>query len=146
MRPAGGPVAAPPGRRGRSAPHRDERGGASGFVLRSIVIFALLGLVLYEVGQVVMAQLHAEGVAQAAAQAGADAYFMSKDATQAKAAALDAASSKDPAARVLAFAVGPDGTVTVSAEETAHTLFLSRIAALRRLFVQRATEEASHLG
>ena len=102
-------------------PHllRDERGVIVNFLLKTVIVFALLGLVAYDLGQVVVAQVKAQDTASAAAQAGADMYFGTKSVQRARNAADAAAASQDPASRIIAFTVNVDGSVSVTVERTA---------------------------
>jgi Flp pilus assembly protein TadG len=121
---------------------RDERGLISSLVIQAALIFTLLGLVLYEGGQVLVAQVKAQDVASAAAQAGVDTYSRSRSprkVEEAKTAALLAAGQKDPDTTVLDVVVGQDGSVTVTAEKTALTLVIDRLSFLRPFAVRHAT-------
>jgi Flp pilus assembly protein TadG len=120
----------------------DEGGFIRSIVIQAALIFALLGLILYEGGQVLVAQVKAQDVAATAAQAGVDTYGRTKAGRrveEARAAALEAAAREDPGTQVIEVVVGPDGSVTVTAEKTALTLVLDRISALRHYGVRRAT-------
>ena len=127
-------------------PHlvHDERGIIVNFLVKTLVVFDLLCLVAYDLGQVVVAQVKAQDTASAAASAGADTYYSTKDAHRARDEADRAAASEDPTARIIAFNINPDGSVSVTAEHTANTLFVSRMPPLRRFGVQKATDLESH--
>ena len=127
-------------------PHllRDERGVIVNFLLKTMIVFALLGLVAYDLGQVVVAQVKAQDTASAAAQAGADMYYGSKNVQRARTAADEAAASQDPTSRIVAFTVNVDGSVSVTVERTANTLVVARIPPLRRFGLQKATDQESH--
>jgi Flp pilus assembly protein TadG len=121
---------------------RDERGLISSLVIQAALIFTLIGLVLYEGGQVLVAQVKAQDVASAAAQAGVDTYSRSRNprrVEEAKTAALLAAGQKDPDTAVLDVVVGQDGSVTVTTEKTALTLVIDRLSFLRPFGVRHAT-------
>jgi hypothetical protein len=121
---------------------RDERGLIRSLVIQAALIFALLGLTLYEGGQVLVAQVKAQDVASTAAEAGADTYSHTKGPRRAedtRSAALVAADQKDPDTKVLEVVVGQDGSVTVTTEKTALTLILDRVSFLKRFSIRHAT-------
>jgi len=122
----------------------DERGVIVSFVIRTIVVFAILGVIAYDAGQVVVAQVKAENIAQTAAQAGADAYHSSKNTGQARTAADAVMNEQDPSTVITAFQVQSDGTVSVTVRRTAHTLIVEHVAPLRHFGVQTATAQAVH--
>jgi alanyl-tRNA synthetase len=80
-----------PAGRALSARLHDERGVIVGFVVKTLVIFAILGVVAFDAGQVVVDQIKAGDVAQTAAQAAADTYYSTKNEDRAKQAAIAAA-------------------------------------------------------
>jgi Flp pilus assembly protein TadG len=123
---------------------RDERGVIVNFLIKTIIVFALLGLIAYDLGQVVVAQVKAQDTASAAAQAGADAYYSTKNVQMARNAADQAAGTEDPTSRITAFRVNADGSVTVTVERTANTLLVARVPPLRRFGMQQATDQESH--
>jgi Flp pilus assembly protein TadG len=125
--------------------HHDERGIILNFVVKTLIVFALLGVVAYDLGQVVVAQVKAQDAAQAAAQAGADTYYMTKDGAKARRAADDAALSEDPSGHVTAFQINKNGTVTVSIQHQANTLIVARVPPLRHFGLQQATDEETHV-
>jgi Flp pilus assembly protein TadG len=123
---------------------RDESGVIVNFLIKTLVVFALLGLVAYDLGQVVVAQVKAQDTATAAAQAAADTYFMTKNYQRARNAADQAAASQDPGSRITAFAINSDGSVSVTVMRTANTLIVARVPPLRRFGMQQATDQESH--
>jgi Flp pilus assembly protein TadG len=127
---------------------RDERGLIRSLLIQAVLIFAVLGLTLYEGGQMLVAQVKAQNVASAAAQAGADTYSRTKGARRAEhaqVAAIEAATGEDPDIQVLAIDVGADGSVTVTTEKVALTLIIDRVSFLRSLGVRRATVQEAPL-
>jgi hypothetical protein len=124
--------------------HRDERGLVTAFVLRYVVIFAILVMCIEEGGQIALAQVHASNAAGAAAQAGADEYYQSKNANRAEAAAVAAMTAKDPQADMVSFSVAKDGVVTVTASQKAATLFVQHVPFIKDHLVQRSTETEFH--
>jgi Flp pilus assembly protein TadG len=123
---------------------RDERGVIVNFVIKTLVVFALLGLVAYDLGQVLVAQVKAQDAATAAAQAGADTWYSTKDANKARIAAQDAAASEDATSHIISFQINPNGSVTVTVQRTAKTLIVERVPPLRHFGVQDATDQESH--
>jgi len=129
----------------RMRTHTDQRGGVlTGFIVRTVIIFALLVLAVEEVGQVIWTQVRVSNVAGVAAQAGADSFAGTKSAGTARTAAVDAARTENPNAVVTSFAVNPDGSVTVTAELTAPTLIIQHISFLKKYRTQHSTEQAIH--
>jgi hypothetical protein len=126
--------------------HRDERGFVGKLFVRTLVMFAVVAVVGYEVAQIVIAQTNAGSVAQAAADAGADVLFTTGKPDKAKGAVLDAATAKDPKARVTSVDIGSDRTVTVTVEVTAKTLVVQRFSFTKKLGLQHASAEGSRSG
>jgi Flp pilus assembly protein TadG len=124
--------------------HRDQRGVITGFVVRTLFIFVVLVVGLEEVGQVLLAQVHASSAAGTAAQAGADDYHQSRNANHAEAVARATMASDDPKATMVTFSVATDGTVTVTASEPAATLLLQHLPYISKYRVQRSTEMEFH--
>jgi len=124
--------------------HRDQRGLIVGFFVRMLVAMALLGLAIEEGGQIVVAQVKAESVARAGAQAGADSYWSTKDAGKAKKAAREAIRAKDPGAKMVAFTVTTDGTATVTVREVAQTLVVKHVSFLEGFGEQRSAQTETH--
>jgi Flp pilus assembly protein TadG len=127
-----------------SAVHRDQRGLMTSFVVRTVIIFALLVVGIEETGQVVLAQVRASGAAGTAAQAGADEFHASRSQHRAEAAAIAAMLAKDPQARMVSFSVATDGAVTVTASEESSTLFVQHLPYVKSFWVQRATQTEIH--
>lgn len=126
------------------AVHRGERGFVTGFLVRTFLVFAILGLAVEETGQIVVTQIHASNAAGAAAQAGADEWVVSHNVNLAEQAAIESMVKEDPAATMTAFSVADDGTVTVTAKEEASTMVVKHISFLKRFGVQHATEHEIH--
>ena len=129
--------------------HRDERGLIIGFFVRLVLVTALLALVIEEGGQMIVAQIHAEGAARSAAQAAANAYTAATKGGRGRDVALEdaataastAAQETDQKAHVQSVEVGGDGMATVTVTEVANTYVVRHIAFLRHLGVQHATDE-----
>jgi hypothetical protein len=126
--------------RGGRSIHRDERGVITGFIVRTIVMLAVLALVIEEGGQVIAAQIRAQSVSRAAAQAGADAWHSTHDFRRAKLAAVTAAQVVDEEAALTSFTIGQDGSATATAEAVAHTVVVKRVSFLRRFGIQKASD------
>jgi hypothetical protein len=124
--------------------HRGQAGFVTGFLVRTFLIFALVGLAVEEAGQIVITQIHASKAAGTAAQAGADEWVVTHNRDQAERAAVAAMANEDSHAKMTAFAVTTDGTVTVTAQEEATTLVVRHVSFLRDLGVQHATEQEIH--
>ncbi len=124
--------------------HRGECGFVTGFLLRTFLVFALLGLAVEEAGQIVVTQIHASNAAGTAAQAGADEWVATHNVNLAEQAAIDAMATEDSSATMTAFSVADDGTVTVTAREVASTLVVKHVSFLKQFGVQHATEHEIH--
>lgn len=129
-----------PGSRLLSRIHGDERGIVVGFLVRIVLVMVLAGLVVEEGGQIVVAQIRAQGAARAAAQAAADAWAAKHDAEAARRVAVAAARATDDGARVESVSIAPNGEVAVRVREVAHTTVIRRVGLLEHFGVQRATE------
>jgi Flp pilus assembly protein TadG len=125
---------------------RHEGGYAASFIIRTIVIFAILGLVAYEGGTILVASIQVHDAAGAGADAGADVYFGTKNVDRAKAAVIQAVKEENPDARVTAVDITKEGSVTVTAVETANTLVVSRMSFMKHLGVVHGTEESIRTG
>jgi hypothetical protein len=99
----------------------------------------LLGLALNETGHIIVAKSNASNAAQAAADAGEEAYKSTHNYNKAQTAALQAAQESNPDAQVVAFDIDADRAVTVTVEVTATTMIVHRISAMKGLGVQRST-------
>jgi Flp pilus assembly protein TadG len=124
--------------------HRDERGLVIGFFIKILVSMMLVGLAIEEGGQLVVAQIKAEGAARAAAQAAADSYTGYHNPAKAKAAALAAAFDKDSAAKLTNLTISADGSATVTIREEANTLVVKHVSFLKGWGEQEATLTESH--
>ena len=123
----------------------DQRGVVAGFFVRTILAFTILGIALYESGQIMLTAIHAHGVAGTAAQAAANAYYNTKSQPEAAQAARRAARADDPSAHVVSVKISSDGmAAVVEVTETAHTLVVGRISFTKKLAVVHATEQEAH--
>ena len=121
---------------------RDERGFVVGFLVRTALIFGLVGLVLFESGQILMTAIRTSGVAGTAAQAAANAYYRTHSYGEAKQAAIRAARSDDPSAKVVSVQIAKDGSsATVTVVEVANTVVVHRIGFLKHFGVLHSTEQ-----
>jgi Flp pilus assembly protein TadG len=124
----------------RPSLHRDERGFVVSFLLRTIIVFALLAVTAYEVGQIVLADVAASKAASAAAQAAATTYSSTKSFQKAEDAALAAALDSDASAEVqLPIKIGTDGDATVTVTVTATTLIVSKVSFLKHFGIRSST-------
>ena len=120
--------------------HHDEQGFVVSFVIRTVIVFAVLILAAYEVGQVVLADVRASNAASAAAEAAATTYASSKSYQRAENAALSAARDSDATAEVtLPITIAKDGAVTVTVMVTAKTLIVDRVSVLKHFGERTAT-------
>lgn len=124
---------------------RNEQGAVVGFVLRALVVFGLLGFVAYESGQIVVTELNTREAAEAAAQAGADAFISTGREARARAEVARTVRTSEPNARLASFHVAIDGAVTVALVQRAPTVVVHRVSFLRRFGVARAIAVKTHL-
>lgn len=125
---------------------RLEHGGiVIGWLLRVIVSIALFGVLVFEAGAVIVANVDADSAARNAALEAVHTY---DDAKNYKAAKKDAEEvAKQEGAVVVAFDANTDGVggqarVTVTVEKQAATLFIHKIGFLKRFRSARATSRA----
>jgi Flp pilus assembly protein TadG len=114
------------------------------YVVRIVLVFAILVVCVEEIGQVVLAQTRAADVAGASAQAAADDYYRLKDANHAEAVAQSVLAAQDPKATMIAFTVDDGGAVTVTASEPAATFLVQHLPLVKKYWVQTATETEIH--
>jgi hypothetical protein len=119
---------------------RDERGGIiTGWLLKLVVSLAIVGVVLFEAGAVIVARVNVDSIASDAAGEAALEYAKAPNATQAEKVARDFVERRD--ATLVAFSVSPDGKViTLTVEKIAKTLIIQRFAATRKWTVARSTK------
>ena len=121
---------------------RDERGVVTSFFIRTVIAFALVAVVVNEVGQILITTVHAHNAAGAAAQAAADSYKHNRSLTLAHDAAVQASLNEDPSAKVIKLTIDTkSGAAVAVVRETASTLVVSRVSFLQKYDVVRASEE-----
>jgi hypothetical protein len=125
-------------------PVRYQRGFVSAYVLRFVLVFALLIVAVEETGQVVWAQVRASNAAGTAAQAAADDYHTFHNADHAEAAARDAMHAEFPTAAITGFTVTMAGEATVTATLPASTFLLQHLPYVSRFRTQHATVVEVH--
>ena len=120
----------------------DQRGFATSFFVRTIIAFALVALVINEIGQILMTEVHAHNAAGAAAQAAATTYKGTHNLAEAHQAAVDAMAGEDPKAKLVKITINTTQyTATAVVKETANTLVVSRLSFLQKYGEVRASEE-----
>jgi hypothetical protein len=121
---------------------RDERGFVTSFFIRTVIAFAIVALVVNEVGQILLTTVHAHNAAGAAAQAAADSWKNNHNLTLAHDAAVQASLNNDPKAKVIKLTIDTQsGTAVAVVKETASTLIVSRVSFLQKYDVVRASEQ-----
>jgi hypothetical protein len=121
---------------------RDERGFVTSFFIRTVIVFALVAIVVNEVGQILLTSVHAHNAAGAAAQAAADSYSHMHNLTLAHDAAVQASLNEDPHAKVIKLTIDTTSGVAVAVvKETSSTLVVSRVSFLQKYNVIRASEQ-----
>lgn len=122
--------------------HGDQRGVILSFVIRAVIVFAILGFVIEEAGQLIRAQIHAEDAARAGALSAANAYANSGDIRKAEQAAAETVKALDINAKVVSVKIISNGqAAVVTTEVPAKTLIVSRIGFLKHYDVQHASDE-----
>jgi hypothetical protein len=116
-----------------------ERGDiVLGWLVKLIVSLAIVGVVAFEGGAVVVAHVGADSAANDASGEAAIAYSHQHDADTAKEAAEE--SARMNGAVVVGFEIAPgDTAVIVTVEKKAHTIILQRLGATRSWSTARAT-------
>ena len=123
----------------------DERGVVVGFLVRTILVFAVVGVALFETGTIMLTSIHAHGAAGAAAQAASNAYFQTHNFSIAKSAARRACRQNDPHAVLVSIRLSKDGqSAFATVEETAPTLIVQRFGLTKNLGIVHAVEQESH--
>lgn len=110
---------------------RDEHGGIiTGFLLRMVILFALLGVTIYEAGAVIVSKVAVEGIANDAAREAAVRYDQTSGSTnKAKRECERLAARAD--AECVSLKI-QDGFVRTTVRKEASTLIIHRIAGLSR--------------
>ena len=116
-----------------------ERGGiVIGWLMRLVVMLAIVALAAYEGGAVIVAHVQSDTAATDVSEEAALAYAHSNDADQARAVADAKATSEG--AVVVAFSIdAARKNITVTVEKTARTLFLQRMSFSRKWTDARTT-------
>lgn len=120
----------------------DERGIVASFMLRLVLVLALIGIVFVEGGAIVFSKLQAQDIAESAAVAGAGSLSHTHSANTARAEAIRWMNDKSERAQMTAFTASPDGSVTVTVRLRANTVLLQHIGFLAPYTVSRATATA----
>ena len=117
----------------------DERGGiVTGWLVKLVVSLALVGVLAFEAGAVIVARVTVDTVAGDAAGEAALVYGRSADLDEARAVASEYVSTHG--GTLVDFRVGEDGrAVFVTVSKNAKTLFLHRIGATDSWAVARST-------
>lgn len=109
-----------------------------GWLVKLVLSLAIVGVVAFEAGAVVVARVGADGAANDAANEAAFVYARGADAEAAQEAAAEEASRND--ARLVDFSVDGEGAaVVVTIAKKAKTLFLHRIGTTRSWSEARST-------
>ena len=120
----------------------DERGLVGKSLVISLVLVMLVGIALVEGGSILFARLQIQDLAQATAVEGAATLRNTNSAAIAEEAAKRLAHDRDPAVRVTAFVVLPDGSVRITLKKKARTFIVQHVSFLEDLAVVKATETA----
>lgn len=117
----------------------DERGGiVTGWLFKLVLSLAIVGLVAFEAGALVVAHVSADSAANEVASEAAFAAARGGSEKAADTAAREEAARQG--VRLIGLSLAADGTyVTVIVEKTAKTIFLHRISATRSWTKVRVT-------
>ncbi len=117
----------------------NQRGGiVIGWLLKLVISLAIVGVVAFEGGALVVAHVQADGTANDVVNEAAFVYARGSDAEAAEKAAADEASRAG--ARLVSFTVSDDGrAVSVTVLKQAMTIFLHRIDATKSWTEARST-------
>lgn len=117
----------------------DERGGiVTGWIFKLLLSLALVGVIAFEFGAVIIARVTVDGVASEAAGEAALVYGRGQNVEAAEAAAREYTESRG--ATMTGFTIENDGrAVTVSVEKRARTLLLHRVGTTKSWTVARTT-------
>lgn len=132
-------VPLPEGNAGERA-RRSERGGiVTGWLFKLVLSFAIIGLVVYEAGAVVLSRVQVDQIAiDAAREAG---FSYGKDGSTAKAEKTAVAFAARSGADVVDFRIDRQNeTVTVTIRKDASTLIIHRIGPFERFTKAEATQ------
>jgi hypothetical protein len=122
--------------------HRDQRGIVAAFMLRLILVLTLIGIVFIEGGAIVFSKLQAQDVAESAAVAGATSWWHTRSPDTARKQAVILMEDKSPRAKMTAFTLNPDGSVSVTVRLQANTILIQHVGFLEDYTVSRATATA----
>lgn len=118
--------------------HRDERGIILSFLIKLILVLAVVGIAAVDVTSVLWARYQAQDLAETAARAAAERLQETGSVPGARTAAAEAVADRAPDARLGAsFAVRPDGSVRVTVVKEARTLVVRYIGFLEGFTVAR---------
>lgn len=121
---------------------RDERGIVVAFMVRLVVVLALIGIAFVEGGAILFSKLQAQDIAESAAVAGAGSWFHTRSADTAREEALLRMRDKSARAKMTAFVVRPNGRVSVTVRLQANSVLFQHISVLAPYTVSRATATA----
>lgn len=122
--------------------HRDQRGIVATYMTKLLLVMALIGIVFVEGGAVIFSKLQAQDVAESAAVAGAGSWWHTRSADSARKQALLQVHDKSPRAKMTAFTLNSDGSVSVTIRLEANTFLLQHFSFLETYTVSRATATA----
>jgi hypothetical protein len=110
-----------------------------GWLTRLVALFALLGFLAYDGFMVVQANVGASDDASTAARAAADAFAGTKNVQTAYNAAANAVAEKHDVVETKNFSIDSTGTVTLTVDRTATTLWMHRLGPLKKWTEVRQT-------
>jgi hypothetical protein len=119
----------------------DDRGIVINWLVKVALAFIIVGLILFEIGAVVIVRTTAGETASKAAIEAGFRYRDTRDVNRAADVAREYVERQG--AEFISYSVDPDGTTsTVSVRKRAKTLFIQRIEPLKKFTVANATESS----
>jgi hypothetical protein len=118
---------------------REEHGLIKGFLVRTLLWFAVIALIGHDVGQIIWAQVQTSDAAHKAAQTAADTLFRTKAQIRAEQDALETVASVNQSIELKDFTVESDGSVSTTTTEEATTFIFGRVGFLKGFTLRHAT-------
>jgi hypothetical protein len=122
---------------------RDDGSIVLGWLTKLVVLFAVVGVLLFDGIAIAVNNVTAQDEANTAAQAAADSYKSTHDVQAAYSAAVAAAADDNEKVLPRSFVINPDGSVNLVLRRETRTLVLHHVGALRKYERVDASGEAA---
>jgi uncharacterized membrane protein len=123
--------------------HIDERGIITAFVVKLVIVLALVALVIVDGTSIVLNRLETDDVAQVAAREAAQIFEGRASVQETRQAVLETLKDKNPTAKMKSVVVRTDGSVEVTITRRASTLVSQHIGFLEGLTLAK-TKAVAH--